>query len=300
MPSFRNPRSQAHHAVQQLRATGTSRHEHKQDGRIHSLGTLRNREQSLTRVAQWLADNRLGALRDLTPALARAYLSERAQQVGQSQLNADRQALQAHLGERLTLVRSEAERADRLAERGRAYTPEQVALITAHQPPHQALATQIAQAAGLRAHELLTLRPANEQPASTHRDWREDRFQGRDGVRYTVVGKGGLIREVCLPATLAARLEALRLPVPHTVTDRGIRYQQHYALGGGQAWSQSFSAASKQVLGWSAGAHGLRHRYAQARMDELQGRGHRYSDAREIVSQELGHFREDITEVYLR
>lgn len=300
MPSFRNPRSQAHHAVQQLRATGTSRHEHKQDGRIHSLGTLRNREQSLTRVAQWLADNRLGALRDLTPALARAYLSERAQQVGQSQLNADRQALQAHLGERLTLVRSEAERADRLAERGRAYTPEQVTLIIAHQPPHQALATQIAQAAGLRAHELLTLRPANEQPASTHRDWREDRFQGRDGVRYTVVGKGGLIREVCLPATLAARLEALRLPVPHTVTDRGIRYQQHYALGGGQAWSQSFSAASKQVLGWSAGAHGLRHGYAQARMDELQGRGHRYSDAREIVSQELGHFREDITEVYLR
>ena len=300
MPSFRNPRSQAHHAVQQLRATGTSRHEHKQDGRIHSLGTLRNREQSLTRVAQWLADNRLGALRDLTPALARAYLSERAQQVGQSQLNADRQALQAHLGERLTLVRSEAERADRLAERGRAYTPEQVALITAHQPPHQALATQIAQAAGLRAHELLTLRPANEQPASTHRDWREDRFQGRDGVRYTVVGKGGLIREVCLPADLVARLEALRLPVPHTVTDRGIRYPQHYALGGGQAWSQSFSAASKQVLGWSAGAHGLRHGYAQARMDELQGRGYRYSDAREIVSQELGHFREDITEVYLR
>jgi hypothetical protein len=286
--------------VQQLRATGTSRHEHKQDGRIHSLGTLRLREQSLTRVAHWLADHRLGALRDLTPALAQAYLDERAQHVGQSQLNADRQALQVHLGERLTPVKSAAERPDRLAEQGRAYTPEQVALIIARQAPYHALATEIAQAAGLRAHELFTLRPATERPASTHRDWRKDRFQGRDGVRYTVIGKGGLIREVCLPAMLAARLETLRLPVSCTVVDRGICYQQHYPLGGGQAWSQSFSQASRQILGWSAGAHGLRHGYAQTRMEELQSQGYRYQDAREIVSQELGHFREDITEVYLR
>ena len=31
---------------------------------------------------------------------------------------------------------------------------------------------------GLRAHELLTLRPANERPASAHREWSSDRFPG--------------------------------------------------------------------------------------------------------------------------
>jgi len=300
VPSFRNARRQAQYAVQRLRATGIRRHDHKGDGRIHSLGTLRNYARSLERVAEWLATHRLGALRDLTPELACRYLTERAQQVGQSQLNADRQALAAHLGERLERVPSAAERPDRLAERGRAYTPQQVTLVHAYQPPHHALATEIAQVAGLRAHELLTLRRAEEQPAASHRTWRDDRFQGREGVRYTVQGKGGLVREVCVPEDLAARLEAVRLNTPQRVTDRGIHYQQHYRIGGGQAWSQSFSDASCTALGWSTGAHGLRHGYAQTRMEELQACGYRYSDAREIVSQELGHFREDITEVYLR
>ena len=300
MPSFRSARSQARYAVQQLRATGTRRHTHKGEGKIHSLGTLRNYERSLQGAAEWLATHRLGTLRDLTPERARAYLTARAHEVGQSQLNADRQALQAHLGERLERVPSEAERPNRLAERSRAYTPAQVALVRAYQPPHHALATELAQAAGLRAHELLTLRPAGEQPAANHRTWRDDRFQGRAGVRYTVQGKGGLVREVCLPQALAERLEATRLDTPQPVTDRSIHYQQHYPIGGGQAWSQSFSDASRTALGWSTGAHGLRHGYAQTRMDELQERGYSYADARQIVSQELGHFREEITEVYLR
>ncbi len=41
----------------------------------------------------------------------------------------------------------------------RAYSPDQVALIAAAQQPANALATAIALAAGLRAHELLTLAP---------------------------------------------------------------------------------------------------------------------------------------------
>lgn len=64
--------------------------------------------------------------------------------------------------------------------------------------------------------------------------------------------------------------------------------------------SNSFSAASKRTLGWSHGAHGVRHTYAQTRMEELQQLGRIYQEALEIVSQELGHFRRDITEVYLR
>lgn len=75
---------------------------------------------------------------------------------------------------------------------------------------------------------------------------------------------------------------------------------QHYEIAGGKNWSNSFSAASKRELGWSHGAHGLRHSYAQNRMDELQQQGFLYQEALEIVSQEMGHFRASITEVYLR
>ena len=117
---------------------------------------------------------------------------------------------------------------------------------------------------------------------------------------YTVEGKGGLVREVLIPRELAERLEARRLEAPQRITDRGIHYTPHYDLGAGKAWSQSFTTASERALGWSTGAHGLRHSYVQERMNELQERSMTYRAALSTVSQELGHFREDITEVYLR
>ena len=86
----------------------------------------------------------------------------------------------------------------------------------------------------------------------------------RNVARYTVVGKGGLVREVAIPAALAERLEAMRLPAPRQVTDRSVHYETHYDLRGGHAWSQSYSDAAKRVLGWSTGAHGIRHTYAQS------------------------------------
>ncbi|MFM5075667.1 site-specific integrase, partial [Aeromonas hydrophila] len=121
----------------------------------------------------------------------------------------------------------------------------------------------------------------------------------RDGVIYTVHGKGGLVREVLVPHALAERLEAVHLDAPQAITDRGIYYQSHYDTGGGQRWSNSVSAASERVLGWSTGAHGLRHSYAQERMAELQASLSRDA-ALTTVSQEMGHFRPEITETYLR
>ena len=61
----------------------------------------------------------------------------------------------------------------------------------------------------------------------------------------------------------------------------------------------SVSAASERALGWSTGAHGLRHSYAQERMAELQASLSRDA-ALTTVSQEMGHFRPEITETYLR
>lgn len=199
-------------------------------------------------------------------------------------------------GERLSVVKSEQQQ----ALDSRSYTREQISAVIERQSEKNALSSQIAHSAGLRAHELYTLRTAHERPAD-ERPARDEKFAVRpQGERYTVQGKGGLTREVSIPRELARRLEATRLSEPRQVTDRGVHYQQHYAMAGGQSWSSSWSQASNAALGWSNGAHGLRHSYAQERMGELQRAGLQYRDALETVSQEMGHFRDTITEVYLR
>ena len=296
MPRFRAPQAQAEHAVARKLALGTGRHDHRNDGRIHSLGTARGYGQALKGFADYLREHRLGDLPGATDQEARQYLAERSHRVGQKTLDLDRQAIQMHLGLRLEVVRSDRES----ALSTRSYTPAQVARIASAQSEANGLATRLAYHAGLRAHELLTLRPAGERAASGHRQWSADRFAGREGVRYTVVGKGGLVREVLLTRELAAAVEARRLEEPRLVVDRGVRYVQCYTIGGGRSWSQSFSSASRRELGFSNGGHGLRHSYVQERMDELQRRGMAYEQARATVAQEVGHFAGETTEAYLR
>ena len=267
-----------------------------------SVGTVRNIRQCLTQIARHIAGDGLELL-DLTPARANAYLRSRAADLGQKALDGHRQALQKLLihvrgllpeGGKLTIVRS----LKPTRRHGRAYAPHQIPMVAARQTEPNALATLIAHAAGLRAHELLTLAPPAERPPDV-RPARPEKFDGRPGTDYTVVGKGGLVRLVRVPDDLAERLEERRFDQPTRVTDRGIRYVSRYDVGGGQAWSRSFSRASHGALGWSRGAHGVRHSFAQERMDELQRRLV-YDDALEVVSQELGHFRPQITEEYLR
>ena len=296
MPRFRAPQAQAEHAVARKLALGTGRHDHRNDGRIHSLGTARGYGQALKGFADYLREHRLGDLPGATDQEARQYLAERSHQVGQKTLDLDRQAIQMHLGLRLEVVRSDRES----ALSTRSYTPAQVARIASAQSETNGLATRLAYHAGLRAHELLTLRPAGERSASGHRQWSGDRFAGREGVRYTVVGKGGLVREVLLTRELAEAVEARRLEEPRLVVDRGVQYVQCYTIGGGRSWSQSFSSASRRELGFSNGGHGLRHSYVQERMDELQRRGMAYEQARATVAQEVGHFAGETTEAYLR
>lgn len=57
------------------------------------------------------------------------------------------------------------------AIKSRAYTPEQIDLIVRAQSEKYRLATQLAYAAGLRAHELFTLQRVADRQASTHRTW---------------------------------------------------------------------------------------------------------------------------------
>jgi len=296
MPSFRSARTQAEHAVSQKVALGQGRHDHRDDGQIHSVGTARGYEQALKGVAEYIQEYRLGDLRSITIEVAQQYLADRATQVSQKTLDIDRQAMQMHMGVRLDVTKSERE--THLTTR--SYTSTQIERIASAQSDRNSLATQIAHCAGLRAHELFTLRPIDERPPSSHREWSTDRFTGREGERYTVEGKGGLVREVAISRELATRLEATRLDGPRQVSDRGVNYIQYYNLAGGRAWSQSFSAASKRELGFSNGAHGLRHSYVQERMNELQGSGMKYIEAKANVAQEVGHFDPETTEAYLR
>ena len=186
---------------------------------LASVGTARNYEQALKKVAEFARSQQIeGGLRGLTPEKAINYLVQRGQEVGQSTLNMERQAIQymmQHVTQQLqpneTLQVIKSENAQIL--QARAYTPEQVNLIAEHQTSKHALATQIAHAAGLRAHELLTLRPLTERTPD-QRPALNSKWQGRSGSFYTVEGKGGLIRTVLIPHHLSERLESLRLSEP--------------------------------------------------------------------------------------
>lgn len=296
--SRRSAKSQAAHAVRQKVALGKPRHGNRDDGVIHSKGTARSYESSLKGVTEYIQKNKLGDLKGLTPDIAVNYLEMRSQEVGQKTLNLDKEAMQAILGVKLPTIESELDH----AKRSRAYTDSQVQMIAEAQRERNSAATIVARNGGLRAHELLAMAPIKLQPEDTHRTFRQDRFAGREdsAVEYTTQGKGGLIRIFVLDADIAAALEERRLDTPKIVYDRDVRYVQYYDIAGGKNWSSSFSAAASRALGWSEGAHGLRHSFAQERMNALQGLGYSYEDSLEIVSQEMGHFRSSITLVYLR
>lgn len=272
---------------------------------IDSLGTSRTYQEGLTRFSEWLRDNRCGPLvESASVSRAERFLAERAKEVGQKTLDRDRQAVQAllrHTGkldskQRLPVIQAERQQ----VLQPRAYSPEQVHEIKQRMKPHNRLGVEIAHAAGLRAHELFTLARRDEAiPDAREAD--EAKFAGHnDRTRYVVTGKGGLVREVSIPNHLAGLLEALRLDEPRTVRDRSVLYQQRYAVGGGQALSQAFSAGSKAALGYSTGLHGVRHSYSQQRNYELQLLTGDPERSKRVVSQEIGHFRPEITEVYLR
>ena len=212
---------------------------------------------------------------------------------------------------------------------------------TGHAATDHAFVAKLALATGIRAHEAITLARPGEQPphdramiqqrnhdrivdrlnrrsppdrglppVARRADVRQLRFLGRAGVRYTVIGKGGLVRDVLVPRNIHLELESRRLARPLERVDRGITYTQRYsfgtapganssALGGGQAFSAAWTRASKAVLGWSTGVHALRHSYVQNRMAELRSHVPQ-AVAKHIASIEVGHHRETVTDTYLR
>ncbi|MBA6289267.1 hypothetical protein [Colwellia sp. MB3u-4] len=189
----------------------------------------------------------------------------------------------------------------------RTYTAEQIDLVCSHITDRNSFSVRICQVSNIRVHELLTLRKLEEQAASTRAlsniklQAQKFKFLGfsSEFVLYSVIGKGGLIREIAIHSEMVEKLELFKLETPSEKTDRGINYIQHYDLAFGKALSSSFSSASKRWLGWSTGIHSLRHDYAKFRLKTLFRLLKDYELAKHVVSQELGHFRPDIADTYL-
>lgn len=276
-----------------------------------SIRSFKETSSTLARIANHLGVERI---RDITPEMAQRWLLDRREMertsnilhgerdrnntrlISQKTLDAERKALSILLGSNLARIYTSS----KLAQKSRAYTNDQVRAIETYQTQRNAISTKIAWEAGLRASELFTIRRADELQIAQNRSWHKDRFAGAESEKYVVTGKGGLVREIRLSPTLARELENRRLTSPIEVHDRKVRYYQYYDIGGGNAFSKSFGEASKRALGFSNGAHGVRHQYAQARMMKLKELGYTEKQAKAIVSQEVGHFRASITNVYLR
>lgn len=267
-------------------------------GNFKVLQSIRSTNEvtlALTKIAE---DLNVSRIKQITPEIASIYLNEkRDNYASQKSLDRDRKALSIALGVTFPRVKAISEN----ILKSRAYNSVQIKAISQSMTEKNAIALKLAHEAGLRAHELLTIKRSDEGQKSSSRTWTDKRFTGREGLVYIVTGKGGLVREVLLSREMAGALEARRLEQPVTKSDRGVNYLQRYDIGGGNALSSSFTRASQRALGFSHGIHGVRHSYAQERIDEVKyALKLSHEAAREIVAQELGHFRGDITDVYLR
>lgn len=276
---------------------GMTRKEAKKKGFIASLGTARAYTGCLSSYFEWLQLNEIATEEQDHKKHVVNFLEEISETLGQSYLNQHCQALKVifkiHSLPRITAIKQNE-------YFKRSYSWSEVKEIIKFQNESNAIATLITYSCGLRAHELVTLRLASESSRSKSRPWRNDLFTGVvDFEAYVVTGKGGLRRYVALPKYLSALLESRRHEETKVV-DRGIWYKKIYDISYGQKFSNSFSKASKKALGFSNGAHGVRHSYVKRRVSKLLDLNFCLSDAMLICSQEVGHFRPLITLCYLR
>ena len=265
---------------------------------IRSLNTANKYKEHVLRFLEFLSANRLPASGPFHIEHMQEFLFVLSEdEHDQRYIDSSKRALDVTFGVKLNRVESEVP----IILKSRSYSYVEVDQVLKYQTPKNRFATELCFAAGLRAHETLTLRRGEELAPSPHRTWDRGRFTALSNYKiYTVEGKGGLCRNVAIPLVLAERLEKLRLAAPVKYQDRGIFYESAYDIGGGQALSQSFTTASQKALGFSNGFHGLRHAYAKKRLADLIRSGLDTEYAMKILSEELGHFRVEIVLAYLR
>ena len=244
------------------------------------------------------------SLKDITTRDAQAYIDARTQD------GLTRQTLHGY-AMALTLLPNVQAITLPSPEKGkrkssRAYTAEQIQCIQAQLSTRYQLAVQILWESGCRVQDLASLRLASESPLRKARHHALDpaRFTGREHwIKIKYQGKGGHEYLSTISPNTVYVLETYRLKTPREFRERGQAHaicQQYYALPVGQHLSRVFTQAAYNALGWSHGAHGLRHTYAQTRLKECLDQGIPLSRAKRWVSQSLGHYRPQILNVYLR
>lgn len=262
---------------------------------VVSVGTARNYQQCVCDFLKWRVAGGYGLEEPVTRSEILMYLRQSSHRWRQKTVDQHRQALSLIFC--VAIARFDAEIPTVAV--GRAYTREEMELVAKSQLPRNSIATEIAFYSGLRASELLELREGRELDRESNRPWRADLFLGLPaGMIYRTRGKGGLARSVMIPMALHEQLAMRRLQPEVTVVDRKVVRISRFDIGGGQSLSESFSAASKRALGFSLGLHGVRHAYAQRRLETLLELGVDPTDSMEIISQELGHLRPEITLAY--
>lgn len=280
---------------------GVSRHQNREQalGVVTSVLTEKVHVSALTKFAEWLLDLKGKHLKNACRQDAFDYLEERALTRRQSTVDLDRQAMNMHLGFDKSLAFLAAKIAT--VEEDRAYTREQIELLVAEAEDDLALSIRLACEAGLRGMELITLSTPELMLPSDRATWSSDRFAGRQGdVRFVVHGKGGLRREVRLSPELSQLVRARQRREPVRVSHRGAHLTSCFDVRGGHKFAVEFSSHSLRVLGFTHGAHGLRHSFAQRRRIELLCAGFPVKKMLLILSQELGHFHTQNTLTYLR
>lgn len=283
--------------IQRIDGVGRSRKECKRLGLISSLNTKKGYHSCIKRYLDWRDENGLTRFDQDKLTDLENFLSELSEICMQKTIDHYRCALTIVFKKKLSNFKSQISN-DRSS---RNYYLSEVLLILQNLQQRNAIGILLCFFVGLRAHEICTLRRADEAKKSKSRKWSDDRFHALGNYQtYLVTGKGGLVREVAIPKQLVSIIETVRLDCPKDIYDRGIKYQTYYDLGFGKALSECFSRSSNKILNWSTGLHGLRHSYAQNRMLRLVYSGMEYESALKIVSEELGHFRANITLCYLR
>ena len=266
--------------------------------KITSVLTERAHTSALTVFATWLLARSGKHLKNASHADAQIYLNWRANQVRQSTLSLDRQSINMHL--RFIKPLPFAVSNIPTVVEDRAYSTSELAYLRSKTSPSMAFSIALAANAGLRSMELITLAPLDRLRPSD-RAWHPLRFQGREhDSPFAVHGKGGLAREIRLVPDLASQLVELKRPAKTIISHLTAHLPSHYDLTGGNAFCSTFGRLSKRELGFSHGAHGLRHTFAQGRFLDLIYSGNDASDALDILSQEMGHFAVTNTLIYLR
>jgi integrase len=264
---------------------------------IHSVRTEGDFKDKIEDYLTWRVFHTLQFDGNYRIEEAQEFLDEISEYTSQTNLNNYKRALDIVFEIQLKTVKSLV--VTNLCSR--SYMSDEVEIIKQHQTLLNSFCTDLCHISGLRAHELFSLRPISEIKPTNVDKSRSDLFiYLSDFKLYTVKGKGGLIRAVAIRCDHAEQLEKFRTAEAGQKTERGTNYQPFYAIGGGHAFTESFSRASKVALKFSNGAHGLRHTYAQNRVKTLIANGINAVDTLEIVSQELGHFRPEVVLTYLR